>query len=423
MKKVFRSAVLLMAAIAFPMGFTSCSSSNDDPVDDSKYSDKTYGNEAMDACNELCNALTAAYNAVNDAQLSDEQTTYLKNVCANAVDKTIQPTYTQLGDAVEKLQKALGSKSVTEMTQTDVDNACAAFKDARALWEKSEAFLGGAASDFEIDPHIDSWPLNRTLLHNYFRGTQADKDAAIEEQSILGFHALEFVLFRNGQPRKVSEFKSNDTYNGFTDITGAEELQYAEAVAKDLVNHVYELQVSWSENPDPTRLAAVKAAGLNYRTETYGKSYEWNLKNAGNAQSTFPTLKAAIQQLLSMDEGSCLGIANEVGTAKIANPFQSGDISYVESPYSYNSILDFQNNIRSIENMWYGGTNGKSSNAQYSFHQFFKDNATAKGAAVEAAIEKAISKIGGMPYPFVKYVSTVWGKKFDETPVPDSDEE
>ena len=115
-----------------------------------------------------------------------------------------------------------------------------------------------------------------------------------------------------------------------------------------------------------------------------------------------------------MEEGSCWGISNEVGTAKIANPFQAGDISYVESPYSHNSITDFQNNIRSIENLWYGGTNGKSSNAQYSFHKFFQDNATAEGQRVETAIQNAISKIGGMPYPFVKYVSTVWGKKFDE---------
>ena len=158
----------------------------------------------------------------------------------------------------------------------------------------------------------------------------------------------------------------------------------------------------------------MKAAGLEYLTDK-NQSYAANLKNAGNTSiSKFATLKAAIQQLLSLEEGSAWGISNEVGTAKIANPFQAGDISYVESPYSYNSITDFQNNIRSIENLWYGGTNGTSSNAKYSFHQFFKDNASAEGQRVETAIANAISKIGGMPYPFVKYVSTVWGKKFDE---------
>lgn len=422
MKKLFKSAVMLMAAMMLPLGFTSCSS-DDGPNDGSQYSDKTYGQDAMDACSELCSALRAAYAKVNNATLTSEQDTYLKNVCANAVDNTIQPTYKSLADAVEKLHTALPkSVDTNNLTQDNIDKACEAFKEARALWEKSEAFLGGAASDFDIDPHIDSWPLNRTLLHSYF-ATGEFSDEAIEDASILGFHALEFILFRDGQPRKVAQFKGNDTYNGFTDVKGSEELKYAEAVIEDLVNHVYELEVAWSENPNATRLAAVKAANLKYLT-TKGQSYAVNMKNAGNTSlSNFATLKQAIQQLLSMEEGSCYGIANEVGTAKIANPFQAGDISYVESPYSYNSILDFQNNIRSIENLWYGGTNGTSSNAQYSFHKFFQDNATAEGKRVETAIKNAIDKIGGMPYPFVKYVSTVWNKKFEETEIPDDNEE
>lgn len=36
-----------------------------------------------------------------------------------------------------------------------------------------------------------------------------------------------------------------------------------------------------------------------------------------------------------------------------------------------------------------------------------KDNGSTEGQRVETAIANAISKIGGMPYPFVKYVSTV----------------
>lgn len=255
--------------------------------------------------------------------------------------------------------------------------------------------------------------MNRNLLHSYFATGEFSKDA-IEDASILGFHALEFILFRNGQPRKVAEFQGYDTYKGFTDVKGSEELKYAEVVIEDLVNHVYELEVAWSEKPNDKRLAAVKAARLEYLTDK-GVSYAANLKNAGNKQiSKFATLKDGLAQLISLDEGSAYGISNEVGTAKIANPFQAGDISYVESPYSYNSITDFQNNIRSIENLWYGGTNGTSSNAQYSLHKFFKDNASAKGQRVETAIQNAISKIGAMPYPFVKYVSTVWNLKFDE---------
>ena len=114
--------------------------------------------------------------------------------------------------------------------------------------------------------------------------------------------------------------------------------------------------------------------------------------------------------MLSDDEGSCVGIANEVGTAKIANPFTNGDISYVESPYSYNSITDFQDNIRSIRNVWYGSTSGSA--ADNSFAKFF--TAINTTVSVEQAFNNAINKIGAMPAPFVKYCSTIWGIEFED---------
>ena len=290
---------------------------------------------------------------------------------------------------------------------------------ARKLWEQSEAFLGGAASDFSVDPHIDSWPLNRTALLSYFKNPTAE----IDDESILGFHALEFILFRDGNPRNVSEFKGNDTYKGFENISGADELKYAETVIEDLLAHVYELQCSWQDTPDAARLNVVTAKGLAYRTQNYNKSYGWNIQNYGDNLSTFPTLEAALEQILSADEGSGLAIANEVGNKKIANPFTLGDISYVESPYSYNSITDFQDNIRSIENVWYGGRNGVSSNPTYSFHKFFAQTNPTVAKAVEDAIANAINNIGKMPSPFVKYVSVLWNKNFVDAPLVDYGDE
>ena len=122
--------------------------------------------------------------------------------------------------------------------------------------------------------------------------------------------------------------------------------------------------------------------------------------------------------MLSDDEGSCFAIGNEVGTAKIANPFSAGDVSYVESPYSYNSIADFRDNIRSIRNIWLGSTD-KTAN-RYSFHTFF---ASVKQQAVNDALEngylKAIEGISNMPSPFVKYCSTIWGIAFEDAEIPE----
>ena len=411
-KHLILSIAVLMGALTF----TSCNDDDDekkDPdstiVDNAKYKDKSYGNASIDACANVVSQLEAANQIIATASLTTEQEDYLRNTLTNLVNNVIVPTYTALADDVEDLEKTLNGLTVNTITQAQINTACNDFKKARENWERSEAFLMGAASDFDIDPTIDSWPLNRTLLLSYFNNGMNDE--MLEDATILGFHALEFILFRNGQPRKVSELQANDTYKNFEKISGAQELKYAQTICTLLKQRCFQLQVAWDGGKNASRLAVVKAAGLDYQTEN-GLSYGENLTSAGiNNKSTFPTLKAAIAQVLSNDEGSCAAIATEVGTAKIANPFSAGDISYVESPYSYNSITDFQDNIRSIRNVWYGSTNGKATNV--SFNGFFASvNQSATNSAVTKAFEDAITKIGIMPSPFVKYCSTVWNIEF-----------
>lgn len=138
------------------------------------------------------------------------------------------------------------------------------------------------------------------------------------------------------------------------------------------------------------------------------------------SRSSFPNIQAAITQVLSDDEGSCLGIANEVGTAKIANPFSAGDVSYVESPYSYNSITDFRDNIRSIRNVWLGSTDRTA--ARYSLHTFFASVSRGDVSnSIENAYVSAIEGISNMPSPFVKYVCTIHNIQFEDAEIPEED--
>ena len=422
MKKFFHLSLALLMSLSF----TACGSDDDNknngttPGDtnestistDTKYKDPSYGTAAVEACAAVVTNFEAANLTIATAELNKEQETYLRNVLSGLVSNVIVPTYTKLADDVEDLEKTLNGLTTNNITQAQINKACEDFKDARENWELSEAFLMGAASDFDIDPTIDSWPLNRSLLLAYFNNGMNDE--MLEDATILGFHALEFILFRNGQPRKVAEFQGNDTYKNFEKITGAQELKYAQTISTLLKQRCFQLQVAWEGEKNASRVSVVKAAGLDYTTEA-GLSYGDNLILAGqeNSKSTFTSLEDAIAQVLSDDEGSCVGIANEVGTAKIANPFAAGDISYVESPYSYNSITDFQDNIRSIRNVWYGSTNGTP--ASISFYNFFQSvDASNVNTSVTGAFNDAINKIGAMPAPFVKYCSTIWGIEFTD---------
>ena len=407
MKKIIYSMALLMG-----MAFTACSSDSDNNDNVDKYKDRSYGMTAINACGSVVTQLEAANANIASAKLTETQEDYLRQVLANLVNNVIVPTYTNLANETEALEKTLNGLTVKTITQAQINSACEDFKQARKYWEQSEAFLMGAASDFDVDPTIDSWPLNRSLLLSYFNNGM--NDDMLEDATILGFHALEFILFRDGQPRKVAELQGNDTYKNFEHISGAQELAYAQTICTLLKQRTFQLQCAWDGGKNSSRLQVVKDAGLDYQTEK-GLSFADNLTKAGisGSGSSFSTLKAAIAQVLSNDEGSCVAIANEVGTAKIANPFSAGDVSYVESPYSYNSITDFCDNIRSIRNVWLGSTN--ETVHQYSFHSFFASvQSNAVNEKVENAYASAIEGIGNMPSPFVKYCCTVWNINFED---------
>ena len=409
MKKIIYSMALLMG-----MTFTACSSDSDNNGNDNNdlYKDRTYGMSAINACSDVVTQLEAANATIASSKLTETQEAYLRQVFENLVSNVIVPTYTNLADETEALEKTLNGLTVSTITQAQINSACEDFKKARQYWEQSEAFLMGAASDFDVDPTIDSWPLNRSLLLSYFNNGMNEE--MLEDATILGFHALEFILFRDGQPRKVAELQGNDTYKNFENISGAQELAYAQTICTLLKQRTFQLQCAWDGGKNSSRLNIVKEAGLDYQTEK-GLSFADNLTKAGisGSGSSFSTLKAAIAQVLSNDEGSCVAIANEVGTAKIANPFSAGDVSYVESPYSYNSITDFRDNIRSIRNVWLGSTNETAN--QYSFHTFFASvQNDAVNQKVERAYASAIEGIGSMPSPFVKYCCTIWNINFED---------
>ena len=120
------------------------------------YSKKSFGESAIDGCSDLVDELTAANAIIASSKLSETQEAYLYEVLKNLVSKVIVPTYTDLANDVEDLEKTLNGLTVSTITQTQINKACEDFKAARKNWERSEAFLMGAASDFNVDPTIDS---------------------------------------------------------------------------------------------------------------------------------------------------------------------------------------------------------------------------------------------------------------------------
>ena len=189
------------------------------------------------------------------------------------VEKTVRPTYTNLAAKAEELVTKLETLKATP-TDANVSAACEVFLQARSWWEKSEAFLFGAATDFGIDPHIDSWPLDVTGFQNLMNSPAMlanlagdDGDAWAGEylgNALLGFHGIEYILFANGSPKAASA------------IT-ADQLTYAVAVAGDLRNRCFQLEVSWLGDDAPaSHIEKVEDLELN-STVNGGISYGENM--------------------------------------------------------------------------------------------------------------------------------------------------
>lgn len=359
MKKVF-GYFYAMALVCMTVGFTACDDNED--------------------------------GADSDSKLKNEA---LQSAVTKYVDNTVVATYKNLADATIELSAACDKLAAAGgLTETNVKAACDLWKSSRKHWELSEAFLFGAAGDYNIDPHIDSWPLNQAelvaLLKDPARMAKIKEDGGSYAgeflgYGLLGFHAVEYVLFRSGTQRPLSDFKA-------TGVDTEGELAFLVAVAEDLRNQCVRLEAAWAGADGVT---AAKQQVLEDAELEVTFDYGYSMKNAGSAGSKYKTYLEACQELLD----GCATIAEEVGNTKMGRPYNGAtedDRNYIESPYSYNSLADFVDNIISVRNAYSGSVSGDASVSDY-----IKKVAPEVDAKVKKAIEDAIAAIQACPAPFV----------------------
>lgn len=350
---------------------------------------------SMTGCNDDSNT--------SDTTSSSSQEQILQSVITDYVDCTIIPTYRGMADASIELHNAClamrnaGTGNVTtEMVQT----AGNAWIKARRYWELSEAWLYGAAGDYNIDPHIDSWPLDKTamdnLLNNPAQMAQMDPDGYYVGNmlgyGLLGFHAIEYMLFE----LDASGTESLPHHVNYTEP----ELNYLAAVAGDLRNQCIRLEASWAGMDHITndKQQILTDAELEPSFD-YGSS----MKNAGSGGSKYINYNEAVQELIV----GAQDIADEVGGLKIGNPTGHGEEDnpdYIESPYSLNSITDFTDNIISIRNAYQGcqDTDDYIKPVNSSLSSYVQSLNPELDTRMKNAIQDAIDKIGQMREPFAK---------------------
>ena len=368
MKKIIYSMAVLMMGLAF----TACSSDSDN--NDNNIVEK---DQAMQA-------------------ITDQ---YVNNV--------IYPIYKSLASQTstlyDQLVEAKSKFRAGTLTQSDIDKLCNTFIAARSAWEQSESFLYGAATDFGIDPHIDTWPLDRTALAKALSSAEIIEDlddledggidnarALVGEQQ-LGFHGIEFIIFRNGQNRSLAALQGIEDDEAFEgrNITGEQELIFAAAVAGDLRDKCFQLEVSWLGSLAPQEHQD-RVEECEFPTTVAGgdASYGENMLGATKAGSTLSTWRGVMSTILV---AGCSNICAEVAGQKIGQAYLGTDPDYIESPYSQRSYFDFFDNISSIQYS-INGNQGTTAHANSIMSYLEKYNPT-MAADLKGKLDAALSAL------------------------------
>lgn len=337
-------------------------------------------------------------------------------IATQYVNNVVFPTYSSLATHATELYAACVTMqehyNAGTLTQADVDAACDAFKGAREQWELSEAWLYGAASDYEIDPHIDSWPLDQTQMANFLSDAtmvaglhSSDPIGFINDHNgdfdtALGFHGLEFVLFRDGANRPVAAFSGNETHSSFAGktVSCAEEIAFLVAVSGDLRNHTYWLEAAWEGTAAPHYAQATALGYTLTANNGNGLFYGADMLQAGTSAST---QASKILALVTILESGCSNICQEVYTQKLGQAYnvatgkvaedEENSINYIESPYSHRSFIDYQDNIKSIRNSLYGSLDGTINDA--SIIKLLENSKYANTADLKSKLEAAIASL------------------------------
>lgn len=254
-----------------------------------------------------------------------------KAVIENVSRNVILQTYQDLAKTSDVMLKAIKNLEVSR-TQKNLELAQQAWISARVPWEASESFLYGPVDSLGIDPMIDTWPLSRIDLDSVLNSGQKITTEYVRPLGVnlQGFHTLEYLLFGNGltsNTKNISAFSQ-------------QEFDYLIAAATLHAEYTNKLFYAWTTQADPDDSSMPGYIDVIAKPSLNNPIY------------------SSEQAVLFEYVNGILGILDEVANGKLADPL-GGDISHanvelVESPYSWNSLADFENNILSVYSIYTG---------------------------------------------------------------------
>lgn len=329
--------------------------------------------------------LTACQKGGGGEVISDKEAA-LQRVAAPYVNNTVVATYRAMADAgvtlLGQCEQILAAQEAGQDYAALIKEADASWRLMRKHWEQSEAFLYGPAAAHNIDPHIDSWPLDfnamNALLHDQAQMASIEQEggAYVGEKlgyALKGFHACEYLLFES----VIKDGRAVGTGKPHADNLTHAEAVYLLGIVEDLTQQAILLEYCWAGEVSDAKMKILEDGEV----DTFEDKYGWQMINAGKPGSTYLTYQEVAEEIIA----GCSDIAGEVADLKMGNPYLSSNETerdYIESPYSCTSTTDFADNIRSIQHSYESTLAGDYSVSNYVYSQ---------DAELDAKVRKAIT--------------------------------
>jgi len=300
-------------------------------------------------------ACTKTESIENKIDATQEKTNVRKSIASNV----ILPTYIDMEAKAGLLYTSIQNFN-TNSNDANLAVCQNAWYAVRNAWEKSEGFLFGPVAVENIDPRIDTWPVNYQSLDSLLASNAIYTTTYIEilEDALRGFHPIEYLLFGINKGKKANEFNQRQK-------------DYLLALTENL-------------------------KGLCNKTVSDWNSGFYVDFTTPSSTSVYKTEREVYEEIVNAMSGIC----DEVANGKISEPFISQDATLEESPFALNSLVDFTNNMQSVENVYYGKyiTDGKGLEDFVKLHNLSLDN------KMKQKITASITSLNNITVPFGKAI-------------------
>jgi putative iron-regulated protein len=303
----------------------------------------------------------------NNGDNTSAQAALEQSVLIDFAANLANPNYQDIQAKAQAMNSAITTFNATP-TDANLEASRVAWKNTRAAWERCEGFLFGPVEDFNYDPTMDDWPVNKADLDAVLASNNALQVADIDAlgTTLKGFHAIEYIIFGVGGTQKAANVSARDKV-------------YLASLAESLLNTTTQLRNSW----DP--------ASGNYTAQVV---------TAGKGSVSFTTRQSVFLALV----GSMADICNEVANEKMQVPLAAQDSTLDESQFSHNSVNDFKNNITGVLNAYKCQYPGAASG--HSLSELVASKNASLDLKIQSQINAAIASFSAITTSYEKAIYT-----------------